>query len=105
MVCAQMFLSGNPALSERSFFVFPIICDDSTAMTLSGTVNKTAFSLVILSATASYVWNRGPGGPLDGRVEDRGHVRRLRRRHGHGLQAVVGASVNLYIIAWVTSRA
>ncbi len=66
MVCAQMFLSGNPALSERSFFVFPIICDESAAMTLSGTVNKTAFSLVILSATASYVWNRGPADPLMG---------------------------------------
>ena len=31
--------------------------DDS--MTIGGTVNKTAFSLLILLVTASYVWNRG----------------------------------------------
>ena len=32
-------------------------------MTLSGTVNKTALSLVILLATASYTWNRGVADP------------------------------------------
>ena len=32
-------------------------------MTLSGTVNKTALSLVILLATASYTWSRGVADP------------------------------------------
>ena len=33
------------------------------AMTLGGTVNKTALSLFILLITASYIWNRGPADP------------------------------------------
>ena len=32
-------------------------------MTIGGTVNKTALSLVILLVTASYVWNRGAADP------------------------------------------
>ncbi len=52
-----MMRSGNPALnqdiflSERSF-------DRGDAMTIQGTVNKTALTLFILSAAAMFVWHR-----------------------------------------------
>ena len=54
--------SGNPALSADTFWALPIVADDD-AMTISGTVNKTAVSLLILLVTASYVWNRGAADP------------------------------------------
>ncbi len=53
----MMMRSGNPALnqdiflSERSF-------DRGDAMTIQGTVNKTALTLFILTAAAMFVWNR-----------------------------------------------
>ena len=40
----------------------PGVADDQ-AMTIGGTVNKTGLSLLILMATASVVWNRGPSDP------------------------------------------
>ena len=40
----------------------PGVADDQ-AMTIGGTVNKTGLSLLILLATASVVWNRGPSDP------------------------------------------
>jgi len=47
--------SGNPALRAETFTrVDPVAGQD--AMTIRGTVNKTAVSLVILFVTAMYVW-------------------------------------------------
>ena len=54
--------SGNPALTADTFARFSAVAGDE-AMTIGGTVNKTALSLVILLATASYVWNRGAADP------------------------------------------
>ena len=50
--------SGNPALTADTFATFPAVADDQ-AMTIGGTVNKTALSLLILLVTATFVWNRG----------------------------------------------
>ena len=52
--------SGNPALTADTFRgerALPGI----DAMTVSGTVNKTALALLILIITASFTWNMGPG--------------------------------------------
>ena len=46
--------SGNPALTSKIFT--SEIQDGSDAMTIGGTVNKTAMSLLLLMATASYTW-------------------------------------------------
>ena len=53
--------SGNPALSAQTF-EGPRTGFGSEAMTVSGTVNKTAIALVILMATAAYTWNLGLAG-------------------------------------------
>lgn len=52
--------SGNPALKESTFLDLgsgTVVRSDSGAMTLSGTVNKTAFLLVLTLAGALYTWN------------------------------------------------
>ena len=54
--------SGNPALTADTFASFPAFAGDE-AMTISGTVNKTGLSLIILLVAASYVWNLGPEDP------------------------------------------
>jgi len=54
--------SGNPALTANTFETFPGVSDDQV-MTIGGTVNKTALSLLILMVTASFVWNRGAADP------------------------------------------
>jgi len=54
--------SGNPALTADTFARAPAM-PGTEAMTLGGTVNKTALSLFILLIAASYVWNRGPADP------------------------------------------
>ena len=54
--------SGNPALTAETFTSFPALAGDE-AMTISGTVNKTGLSLIILLVAASYVWNLGPEDP------------------------------------------
>ena len=52
--------SGNPALNSKIFT--SAIQDGSETMTIGGTVNKTAMSLLLLMATASYTWtNPSPG--------------------------------------------
>ena len=63
MAYARTFRSGNPALGEHTFSGFPAVGADSAAMTLGGTVNKTALSLLIVLATASFTWNRGAADP------------------------------------------
>ena len=46
--------TSNPALSDKAFIGLPA---DSTAMTLGGTVNKTAILLALAMATAMITWN------------------------------------------------
>ncbi len=46
--------SGNPALSSKTFQNIEGIGTEK--MTIEGTVNKTAMSLLLLMATASYTW-------------------------------------------------
>ena len=59
------FRSGNPALKADTFSRYRAV-SGSDAMTLGGTVNKTALSLGILMVAASYVWNRGAEDPALG---------------------------------------
>ena len=57
--------SGNPALGSDTFTqVLPIPVSGDEVMTIGGTVNKTALSLVILFAAAMFVWDRGTQGEL-----------------------------------------
>ncbi len=62
MASSMTFRSGNPALKADTFDHFRAI-SPGEAMTLGGTVNKTAMSLAILLIAASYVWNRGASDP------------------------------------------
>lgn len=57
--------SGNPALTADTFQgVRSVTADD--VMTIEGTVNKTAISLVILLAAATWTWNMRLGDPRVG---------------------------------------
>ena len=47
--------SGNPALSSKTFKNAVSTSDEK--MTIEGTVNKTAMSLLLLMTTASYTWS------------------------------------------------
>jgi uncharacterized YccA/Bax inhibitor family protein len=61
--------SGNPALSESTFLDLgtgTVVSRDAGAMTLNGTVNKTAFLLVLTLAAAMYTWGRFFGGGAEG---------------------------------------
>lgn len=52
--------SGNPALKDSTFLDLgtgAVVRGDTGAMTLNGTVNKTAFLLVLTLAGALYTWN------------------------------------------------
>lgn len=60
-----MMRSGNPALKADTF-AGAYAAAGAEQMTLGGTVNKTALSLVILLITASYIWNRGAQDPFLG---------------------------------------
>jgi uncharacterized YccA/Bax inhibitor family protein len=51
--------SGNPALTADTFRGVRALRGEG-AMTIEGTVNKTAICLVILFATATWTWNLGP---------------------------------------------
>ena len=55
--------SGNPALSDASFRNVPRVGVGTEVMTIGGTVNKTAISLLLLVVAASYTWNLGLGNP------------------------------------------
>ena len=53
--------SGNPALNDSTFLDLgsgAVIQRDASAMTLNGTVNKTAFLLVLTLVGAMYTWSR-----------------------------------------------
>ena len=54
--------SGNPVLTDDTFRV-PRVRSADDAMTIGGTVNKTALALLILLVAASYTWNLGAGDP------------------------------------------
>lgn len=56
------FRSGNPALKADSFGAVRAVGEE--AMTLSGTVNKTGISILILLFTASLTWNHTFGPAL-----------------------------------------
>src|SRR5690606_33454234 len=61
--------SGNPALSESTFLDLgtgAVVRRDAGAMTLNGTVNKTAFLLVLTLAAAMYTWSRFFTGGIEG---------------------------------------
>lgn len=53
--------SGNPALNENAFLDVStgqlVAGADGSTMTLSGTVNKTGFSLLLLVAAATWTWS------------------------------------------------
>jgi uncharacterized YccA/Bax inhibitor family protein len=56
--------SGNPALNANTFLnvgTGTVVGGDSEAMTLSGTVNKTAILLMLALVTASYTWGQYTG--------------------------------------------
>jgi len=55
--------SSNPVLTADAFRNSPAAA--AGAMTVNGTVNKTALSLLILLATASWTWNLGSAGTLE----------------------------------------
>jgi uncharacterized YccA/Bax inhibitor family protein len=57
--------SGNPALTAESFRGVRAAGRDDV-MTIEGTVNKTAISLVILLCTATWTWNMGLEDPRVG---------------------------------------
>jgi uncharacterized YccA/Bax inhibitor family protein len=57
--------SANPALSGETFGGVRAGSRED-AMTIEGTVNKTAISLVVLIATATWTWNLGLGDPRAG---------------------------------------
>ena len=60
--------SGNPALGANTFTRVPAVAGHE-AMTIGGTVNKTAISLAILFVAAMYVWGRSAAGQLPGATE------------------------------------
>ena len=75
--------SGNPALNSKIFTL--AAQDDSGTMTIEGTINKTAMSLLLLMATASYSWlNPSPGlmmlGFIGGFILA---IVTILKRHGH----------------------
>jgi uncharacterized YccA/Bax inhibitor family protein len=51
-----LFKSGNPALDKETFHSLPAVKDSAQAMTIQGTVNKTALLLVLVFASALYPW-------------------------------------------------
>jgi uncharacterized YccA/Bax inhibitor family protein len=53
--------SGNPTLNAKTFSGFDLTTGGT--MTIMGTVNKTAFSLLLLMTTALFTWNMPLGDP------------------------------------------
>ena len=74
--------SGNPALSADTFTRVPPVVGHET-MTIGGTVNKTAMSLMILLIAAMYVWGRGVADDLP-------------------IRLVVGGVIGGFVVAIVT---
>jgi uncharacterized YccA/Bax inhibitor family protein len=57
--------SSNPVLTADAFRAPSLTGSAADSMTLQGTVNKTAISLLILMATAAYTWNLAAPGPME----------------------------------------
>jgi len=53
-----MLRTANPALNDNTFKGLPYTTDRTEAMTIQGTVNKTAWLLFALLLTASWTWNK-----------------------------------------------
>lgn len=61
-----MLRSGNPALKESTFLDLSsgaVVSRDGDAMTLNGTVNKTALLLFLAVLTAAFAWSQVEIGP------------------------------------------
>jgi len=59
-----MFRSGNPTLQESTFLDSAsgsVVRRDGDAMTLSGTINKTGFLLLLAVITAAFAWSQTLG--------------------------------------------
>ena len=56
--------SGNPTLNAKTFSSFDMTSEQS--MTISGTVYKTAFSLLLLMTASLFTWNLPAGDPRSG---------------------------------------
>ena len=61
--------SGNPALKDSTFLDLgsgTVVSRDAGAMTINGTVNKTAFLLLLTVLTAAFAWNQAftPAGEI-----------------------------------------
>tara|TARA_B000000477_G_C6089836_1_gene227135 strand:- start:539 stop:1291 length:753 start_codon:yes stop_codon:yes gene_type:complete len=56
--------SGNPTLNAKTFSGFDLTSEQS--MTISGTVYKTAFSLLLLMTASLFTWNLPAGDPRSG---------------------------------------
>ena len=61
--------SGNPVLSDSTFLDLgsgTVVSRDAGTMTINGTVNKTAFLLLLTVLTAAFAWSRAftPGGEI-----------------------------------------
>lgn len=65
MADSTVWQSGNPVIRADTFARRPAAVD-AGVMTIGGTVNKTALSLVMLLISAGYVWNRGAADPALG---------------------------------------
>jgi uncharacterized YccA/Bax inhibitor family protein len=50
--------TANPALNKKTFADFGAASATDTAMTLSGTVNKTAIMLALVFASAIWTWDK-----------------------------------------------
>lgn len=50
--------TANPALNDATFKGLPCSADRSNAMTIQGTVNKTAVLLLVLLITATWTWDK-----------------------------------------------
>jgi len=58
----ELFKSGNPTLSEKSFKSVTISNNYADVMTLRGTLNKFGFMLLMLMGSAFYSWKEFQGG-------------------------------------------
>jgi len=58
--------SNNPILNAETFRNRSMVAGD--VMTIDGTVNKTALSLLILLATATWTWSLGTSGVIEGQA-------------------------------------
>jgi len=52
-----MMRTKNPALNDKTFSGFGPVVDADRAMTIQGTVNKTALMLILLFVTACWTWD------------------------------------------------